>query len=200
MRIVSAVMLLLLAGAAAGESQVTNGEFGYRLMPPDGFTDYPEGRAQKDVVDCWVEATPVSQNGSIVLCVQRLHGTLGRKGMRQEDLPSSIQLVRFQWKGFNIDGVRSDTVQAGIPVIVLVSQVPLRREAVQLIVTGPRDQDARLQAIMPSTLATLEGETNWLSRAERDERLGNIVGLVIGVAVALIGIRIWRTRRRSKTA
>jgi uncharacterized membrane protein len=49
---------------------------------------------------------------------------------------------------------------------------------------------------MASTLATLDGETNWLTEAERAGRLGNIVGLAIGIGVALIAIRIWRARRR----
>jgi hypothetical protein len=180
--------------------QVANAELGYRLTPPDGFMPYAEGRAQKDIVDCWIEATPASANGSIVFCVQRMRGTLGRERMKREDLPASVELTTFKWKGFDIDGVRSAHEESGDPVVVILAQVPLRPEAIQLIASGPADQEARVHALMTSTLLTVEGKTNWLSRTERAERLGNIVGLALGVVVALVGIRIWRARRRSRSA
>ncbi len=201
MRVIRAVMCLLLGGAAVGQSQVRNAELGYSLRPPDGFTAYPEGHVQKDIVDCWIEATPASANGAIVLCVQRLHGTIGREGMRQEDLAArNLQRVSFKWKGFDVDGVRGMAERDRIPVVGLVSQVPLRHEAIQLIVSAPQDQEARAHDLMASTLLTLEGESNWLSEAERSERLGRIAGLVIGVAVGLIGVGIWRKRRRARSA
>jgi len=51
--------------------------------------------------------------------------------------------------------------------LVLVTQVPLRREAVQLFLSGPADQETRGQALLSETLASLEGESNWLSTSER---------------------------------
>jgi hypothetical protein len=181
--------LMLLLQVAA------NAQLGYRLTLPEGFTDFPAG-TQKDVVACWTEVTPASPSGALILCIQRMRGTLGREHIRPEDIPAPSQLVSFKWKGFDIDGLRTDTAQGGIQFVVFAAQVPLRREAVQLIVAGPRDQAARAQAIMTSSLAGLEGETNWLTEAERAGRLGNVVGLVIAVGVALIALRIWRARRR----
>src|SRR2546425_5500734 len=158
MRMICAVMVLVLGGAVVGHTQVTNAELGYKLTLPEGFTDFPAGRSQKDVVDCWTEATPLSANGAIVLCVQRMRGTLPREGMRQQDVPAPTEVVTFKWKGFDINGLRTLTSQDGKRVFVLVAQVPLRREAVQLFAGGPADQAARGQAGMT---ATLPGGTNW---------------------------------------
>src|SRR6266700_687446 len=126
--------------------------------------------------------------------------TLGRDRLKPGDAPASVQLTTFKWKGFELDGIRSDTAQGGMPVVILATQVPLRHEAIQLIVAGPRDQAQRAEAIMTSILGTLEGETNWLSSEERAGRLGNIVGGVVGIAVAVVLIRMWRARRQSRAA
>ena len=200
MRVVAAVVCVLVASPAAGQSPVANAELGYRFSLPDGFTNFPEGRSQKDVVDCWTEATPTSSDGPIVLCVQRLHGKLPREAMRQEDVPATAQVVSFKWKSFDISGLRTLASQAGKQVFVLVAQVPLTPEAVQLFAGGPADQEARGQEILVSTLATLEGETNWLTTAERSERLGRLVGLAIGVTLGAIAVGIWRQRRRARAA
>jgi hypothetical protein len=200
MRVIPAVVCLLAAAPAPGQSQVTNAELRYRFTLPNGFTNFPEGRSQKDVVDCWTEGAPTSSDGPIVLCVQRLHGKLPREAMRQEDVPATAQVISFKWKSFEISGIRTLASQAGKQVFVLVAQVPLAPEAVQLFAGGPADQEARGQEILASTLATLEGETNWLTAAERSERLGRVVGLAIGIALAAIAVGIWRKRRRASAA
>ncbi len=195
MRVTTAVMFVLLVAASAAQSQVRNAELGYSLTLPQGFTDFPEARAQKDVVDAWTEATPVSANGAMVLLVARMHGALPHEAMRQEDAPANTQVVSFKWKGFDVSGLKTQASQEGKPVFVLLAQVPLRREAVQLSVAGPVDQAARGQAIMEATLASLEGETNWLSSTERAGRLGKAAGVWITIAVALVAVLAWRKRR-----
>jgi hypothetical protein len=195
MRVTLAVMLLLIVATAAVESQVRNTELGYSLTLPAGFTDFPEARTQKDVVEAWTEATPVSTNGAVVILVGRMHGTLPREAMRQEDVPANTQVVGFKWKAFDLSGLKTLTTQQGKPVFVLVAQVPLRKEAVQLTVAGPADQAARGQAIMEATLASLEGESNWLTSTERAGRLGTAAGWWIGIAVAVIAVLAWRKRR-----
>lgn len=195
MRVIPCLMLLLLVSASAVESQVRNAELGYALTLPDGFTDFPAARSQKDVVDAWSETAPASANGALVLLVARMHGILPREAMRQQDVPANTQVVSFKWKGFDVSGLKTLTTQAGQPVFVLVAQVPLRKEAVQLTVAGPADQAGRGQSIMEATLASLEGETNWLTSTERAGRLGTIAVWWIGIAVAAIVILVWRKRR-----
>src|SRR2546425_5965115 len=132
--------------STAAESQVRNAELGYSLTLPEGFTDFPAARSQKDIVDAWSETTPASANGALVLLVARMHGVLPREAMRQEDVPANTQVVSFKWKGFDVGGLKTLTPQAGQPVFVLVAQVPVRKDAVQLSVAGPAGQAGRRQA------------------------------------------------------
>ena len=195
MRVTPAVLLLSLVAATAAQSQMRNAELGYTLTLPQGFTEFPEARSQKDVVDAWTEATPTSPNGAVVILVARMHGVLPREAMRQEDVPANTHVVSFKWKNFDVSGVKTQTSQAGKPVFVLVAQLPLRPEAVQLSVAGPADQQTRGQAIMEATLASLGGETNWLTSSERAGRLGTAAGWWIGIAVAAVLVLAWRKRR-----
>lgn len=176
------------------QAQTTNDSLGYRFTVPPGFTPFPEGRAQQDVVDCWSENESVP--GAMIFCVQRLRAVLPREAMQQQDLPAHAQLVSFRWKNFDIQGIRTLGAQNGQRVFVLVAQVPLRKEAVQLLMSGPADYEARGQTIMGSVLATLEGETNWLTRTERAERLGEAVGWFIGIGIGVVLVLIWRKRRQ----
>ena len=195
MRVITAVMLFLQVATSTVAAQVRNAELGYSFTLPEGFTDFPEARTQKDVVGSWSEDTPVSANGALVLIVGRMRGTLPREVMRQEDIPATTQVMSFKWKGFDINGLRTLASQQGKRVFVLIAQVPLRKEAVQLSVGGPADQETRGQAIMQATLASLEGETNWLTSSERAGRLGTAAGWWIGIAVAVIAVLAWRKRR-----
>src|SRR5213595_124401 len=156
MRVIPCLMLLLLASASAVQSQVRNAELGYSLTLPEGFTDFPAARSQKDIVDSWSETAPGSAGGPWVLFVGRMHGTLSGEAMRQEDVTANTQVVSFKWNGFDVSGLKTLTTQAGQSVFVLVAQVPLRKEAVQLSVAGPADQEGRGHAIMEATLAPLD--------------------------------------------
>src|SRR2546430_9388372 len=136
MRVIPCLMLLLLASASAVQSQVRNAELGYSLALPEGFTEFPEARAQKDVVDAWSETAPASTNGALVLLVARMHGVLPREAMRQEDVPANTQVVSFKWKGFDVGGLKTLTTQAGQPVVGLGAQGPVRQEAGAISVAG----------------------------------------------------------------
>lgn len=191
-------MMPLLAGVALLAQLATNTQYGYRFPLPAGFTDFPEATAANpDIVQCWRESTPAASSGALIMCVQRLHGTIGRDGLRPQDVPPGSQLVHYKWKSFDIDGIRTDTAESGNPVVILAAQMPLRGEAVNLIVTGPKDQDARVAAIMTATVAAFEGETNWLSAEQRAGRLGKIVGVAIGLALVLMVARRLRARQQA---
>lgn len=187
-------VLLLLAQSA---QVATSAELGYRFPLPEGFVTFPAAAAQPDVVECWTESAPAAASGALIMCVQRLRGTIGRELMRQQDMPPGSQLVQYKWKGFDIQGMHTDTAESGTPVVILAAQVPLRPEAIQLIVTGPRDQTDRVASIMTATLASLEGETNWLTSEQRSGRLGNIAGVGFGIALLVFVIRVWRKRQQS---
>src|SRR5258705_10325525 len=74
-----------------------------------------------------------------------MQATLGRERLKSSDLPASSRLLTVKWQGLDIDAIRTDTSQAGAPLTVYTAQVPLRREAIQVVVAGagPRGPPAR---------------------------------------------------------
>lgn len=190
------VFLLTLQAAS-------NADLGYVMSLPDGFvaipTDFAGGR---DVVGCWAGEGSQSSAGALVLCVQRMHATLGREHLKASDLPPTTQLLTVRWNGLDIDAIRTDTVHlaGGTPLTVYTAQVPLRKEAIQVVVAGPRARATESLATLNSVLGSLKGETNWLSSTERAGRLGTIVGWIIGIAVGFLIVRMVVMRRRAPSS
>jgi len=188
-----AVVLMLQAATSA--------ELGYVMSLPDGFVSIPaEFAGVRDVVGCWAGEGSQSSQGSFVLCVQRMHATLGRERLKSSDLPASSRLLTVKWQGLDIDAIRTDTSQAGAPLTVYTAQVPLRREAIQVVVAGPGARAPEALTILNSVLGSLKGETNWLSSTERAGRMGRIVGWVLGIAIGLVIVRMVVTRRRAQAS
>jgi len=186
----------LAAALLALQFFAVNRDLGYRFELPQGFIGVPGDRTlHPDIVDCWSEPMPASPSGALMLCVHRMRGVLPHEAMRAEELPRGAVLLSFTWKGFDVQGIRTDTTRSGMRMTAFVTQVPLREEAIQLSLAGPSDQASRMQAIMTSTLASLEGDTNWLTTEERASRLGQGVGAMLALVVLAIGARIWRNRR-----
>jgi len=129
-----------------------------------------------------------------------MHATLGREHLKSTDLPAKSQLLTVRWKGLDIDAIRTDTGQTGTPITVYTAQVPLRREAIQVIVAGPSARATEALAILNSVLRSLKGETNWLSSTERAGRMGTIVGWVIGIAIGVLIVRMVLSRRRAQSS
>jgi hypothetical protein len=196
MRPALALLLCHLAALSVAQGQIRNAELGFTIAVPEPFEVHPECAAQKDFVYCWVDKSGEADVGSFVVAVQRLRGTIGREGIKAEDIDTSrTRLMSFRWKGFDIDGVRTTFDQKGVPVVSYVSQIPLRREAVQLLVLAPESQEERVAELMNSTLATIQGETNWLTREQRAGLLGKSFGKAGFVFLMIfLGVRYMRRR------
>lgn len=180
----------------------SNAELGYVMSLPNGFVAIPAELARgHDVVGCWAgEGSQASPQGVFVLCVQRMHATLGREHLKSSDLPATSQVLTVRWNGLDIDAVRTDTSQTGTPITVYTAQVPLRKEAIQVVVAGPRARATETLATLNSVLGSLKGETNWLSSSERAGRLGTIAGWVVGIAVGVFIVRMVVSRRRAQSS
>src|SRR5882672_2767059 len=187
------IILLMLQAAS-------NADLGYVMRLPDGFIAIPaEFAGGHDVVGCWAGEGSQSSQGTLVVCVQRMHATLGREHLKSSDLPGKSRLLTVRWNGLDIDAIRTDTSQAGAPITVYTAQVPLRKEAIQVVVAGPSARATESLATLNSVLRSLKGETNWLSSTERAGRLGTIVGWVVGIAIGLVIVRMVVTRRKAQS-
>ena len=182
----STVLLLLQATA--------NAELGYVMRLPDDFVAVPAlGFASPDVVGCW------AGENHVLLCVQRMHAVLGREHLKPSDLPPRSQLMTVKWHGLDIDAIRTDTAESGGAITIYTAQVPLRREAIQVVAAGPGARSREILATLNHVLGSLKGETNWLTSTERAGRLGRIAGWLIGIAIGVLIVRMVITRRRARS-
>ena len=206
------VALLLLQVA-------TNAQLGYRFTLPSGFVAFPAGRSQPDVVDCWTEIAAPSSGGALILCIQRMHATMGRERLKQADLPPQVRLIAMKWKGFEIDGIRTDTVQAGFPVAAYAAQVneaftlskgeaPILElnaaERGHIRVRGWDRADYSVEtckvaaAEMAMQDSGLPVKTDSAAGYE-PERVGTIVGWIAGIGIGVLVVRMVVARRRSRS-
>ncbi len=197
---VLALLAAALVAFAAEDIRVTHPELGFSLVVPDGFVEDAELLAEPDVAFSWYESRGEDE-GTIVIVVQRLRYVLGRETVTAEDLPDpGMELMTFRWRGFELAGVKEISEELDNQVVMFLVQVPLRREAIQLIVSAPIEETERAHALLTSLLESVEGETNWLSSTERAERLGETTGRLIAIPMVIGGIVWARRRRRAKLA
>jgi hypothetical protein len=88
--------------------------------------------------------------------------------------------------------------QEGEQLFSLIAQVPLRSEAIQIVTSGPLVNEADGRAALNAALASLEGESNWLTSEERAGRLGKAVGAWVGIGLA--AFIVWRWRKKKEAA
>ena len=187
---------LLVPVPAAAQKSWSDPDLGIAMTLPDGFYDEaldPVG--PQNVVACFIAPSRGEGETWIQLCVERLGMTLPREPLSNSDLPRGAQPASFTWKGMKLQGVRLETTRDGKPITVQVALVPLLKEGIRLKVTSPRAHNVAAQAALVGTLASLQGETNWLSRTERAEKAGESVGQIGGIIFA-IGVGMWLMKRR----
>ena len=173
----------------------SNTLLGLSMSVPAGFFDEGADPLALNNVHCFVKMSD-AESGWMRLCIDTLSAPLPQEKLHTRDLAPGAKVMPFTWKGFELQGVRADYDRDGAPVTRFVAMVPLRTRGVRLITEAPRADAARAQATLVSTLATVDGETNWLSRTERSERAGEKFGYIAGILIALgVGMKIARRRR-----
>ncbi len=105
---------------------------------------------------------------------------------------------KARWRGFELDVGMTRVRQGDVEILGMVAQVPLATHAVNLLVTGFAGDEAQLRTIFDGVLASLQGESNWLSDDERSERLGRVVGFALGMTIVIAAL-VWRVRRRRRS-
>ena len=116
--------------------------------------------------------------------------------------PGNASWEKHPWRSFQIDVVRVQEQPGGIQTITFNAQVPLKPHALQVSVFGLAGEEKQLREDLRSILASIEGESNWLTTEERVSRgaegFGRLIILVAFVVVAgsLIIGRIFHRKNR----
>ena len=188
----SSMFSLLLLLQAPGNAQL-----GYRLSLPDDFvriTDVIPFPGQ-DIVDCW--GGEASGGGNLILCVERMHAELSSQHLQQAELPPSQQLSTLKWREYDVDVTRTDTMIGQAPLVIYAARVPLRREAIRVLVTTRRDRAEEARAILTQVLGSLQGESNWPEPAGHSGGFGKIVPWLIAIVFIILLLRVVASRRKT---
>jgi hypothetical protein len=174
-----------------------NSQLGYRLTVPEDFvriTDFMPFPG-KDIVDCW--GGKASGGANLYLCVERLHAELSPQHLQQADLPPSQQLTTLKWQDYDVDAIRTDTTLGRGAVVIYAARVPLRREAIRVLVATRQDRADDAHAVLRQVLGSLEGESNWPKPAGHSSPVGKTVPWIIAVAIVFVLLRLFATRRKA---
>jgi hypothetical protein len=134
-----------------------------------------------------------------VVIIGRMHGVLGRKHFDPSKAPipgvSDARIRQQKWKTFDIDVIEGHVSQGGIRMSVRAAQIPLKPEAIQLVVLVPVGKEAEADALLTELLAGLDGPSNWLTDYEWSESIGQVVACIVVLTIAPLFVA-WRKRFR----
>jgi hypothetical protein len=191
-------LLFLVTGPAAAK-EWTHPALQFRFSVPDAFQPFPvEGD------DLFKLARPIDGGAMLVVDVQRMHGVLGREplDLKEGTFPQGAMVTRqpVPWNGFTLESLRVQLPQGATTLVLYEVQVPLTPEAIQVTVGGPREMETEARSTFQAMLGTVQGKTNWLTDAERSQRMGagavRLAGLLVGALVGLWVLFRWTATRR----
>ena len=86
----------------------------------------------------------------------------------------------------------------GVALVIYAARVPLRREAIMVLVTARPDRADDARAILTQVLGSLEGDSNWPKPAGHSDPFGKTVRWMIAIAIGVVLLRIVATRRKTR--
>jgi hypothetical protein len=202
MRFLTHVLLCVTAAFTtppplAGE-RVTHPELGFQISIPDGFVRDPMRESSpflkkksRDIVFAYVR--PGEFRGGApeaVLLVSRLRGVIDQDSHFRPP-KSEITVETEKWHGFDIEMARVPEQFGDKKFMNFNAQVPLTPEAIQVTFVAEVQREEELRSLLRTTLATLDGPTNWLTAEERIDRWAfGTAALAISLALLFVLARL----------
>lgn len=187
-------MLLSLASAAAAGPTVRDEKLAITLSLPDGFEPMPGFRrpAGQNIPYAF-QRRDLGENVGTMVCIQVLDGVIGREEPPADLVGKNgvIRLYREKWKSFDLDVVVIREINNSSMFLTRNVMIPTKPKAIILRIFGPDSKDAEMAALARDLLASLNGETNWVTKDKRYERLGE--GMM-KMALWLVGIGVVTNR------
>jgi hypothetical protein len=176
-RVIAAILslTLLLQPVLKAAETVSNDKHGFQLTVPEGFVPDAElAAASPDMIYAFVRGDRTDDDPDMVLFIESLGGTIGRERLNPDELPQEFQgrLFTAEWQGFEVDGLSMPEKLGEVDLLTYNVQIPLKRAAIQVRLTGPAEDEAELRSLLDQTLVGLEGESNWQSSALQRRALG----------------------------
>jgi hypothetical protein len=201
--IITGIVGVLVFSNAALAERLNDVNLSFTLQVPDDFQRDPAlAIAKPDILYAFRKVEP--GDIGVIIIIERMRGVLGRARLDLSLAPAGVTAKVFtvRWHDFDLDAVEVQEQVGSVEAINYNVQVPLKPEAIQIRVAGPRDQKDQLLVLTNSLLDGLQGQSNWLhSSAPRALAESSSYGYVLlgSVALGIVGgfVFLLRVRRRT---
>lgn len=200
--------LLPMTASSALAETFHDAELDYRFELPAGYRPHTPGFGRPRERSAFLRGE-LRVGSYAALSVQGLGGTIGRGAVDRQAVeraahtaaertgvePTRFEYSNARWQRFELEVVATRISTGNVEVVTLAVQVPLARQALQLVLLGPATELARLRSELTAMLGTLQGHSNWRSdeQRERPSSEGVWTSLAIGLgAMALLALLRWR--------
>lgn len=156
--------LLIFASALAIE--IDDKDFGFKLTLPEGFDNFPPGLSRPNALYSFARYA-ADGSPTIIIGIERMRGVIGKEPLPEEGvekvrkmLPPGAIVRQYQeeWKDSQVYGMETIVTQGDVTIYQKSLQIPLRGEAIQIIVLGPEIESQEISQVMKQLLFSLEGQ------------------------------------------
>ncbi len=183
--------LFLTSVAVAGA--VSNSDPPFAITVPDGFVRRDDLNRSVQILTFLRPGITQNQIGTII-AIDRLGGTIGREPLDAQQLEKvgvkGATVEEVPWRTFDVSMARQTQNIQGRPATMLFAQIPLKPEAIQVKVITDSSDETEGRALMLSTIATIQGDTNWLTTEQRSKKLGEGLGRLVITALIFVALVI----------
>ncbi len=197
-----------LSRQAAAGPRVDATKLGLTVTLPDGFEIPADSADAAPSQMAFTRGRPGSGSFAVFELVP-MGGTIGPGKLDRKIVEDSARAAlraanavadhfdyrTIRWKSFDLELVVAHVSKGAQRLVTLTTQIPLTHRAIEANLLGPAADEARLLDELQSILASLEGESSWLSDAERSARLGRMVGMLVGILLVLAALVVLRRKR-----
>jgi len=138
----------------------------FSIKVPEGYSNYPQGKASEVVLYSYVKGDPSDGNPHLVMQLTSLGGWISPSrddeaisGMRKAKPEAS--LVPAKWRDYKIVAFRIPVEMNGIALVTYCAQIPLIPNACQVNVCGIKEKEDEVKADFAKALKGIDGPTNW---------------------------------------
>jgi len=204
--IACAAVLACASGGAAVDVRISRPRC--RLDLPDGFVkearldstrpDHICGYTLGDPLEALLSEGVEAFEATISFGAMRLDTPAVMKPIDSVPAPEGATASTVPWRNFEVPMLEKVTDLAHWKQVSFSVLIPLKPVALVLSLGGPPAKRDEIHAMMLSIVASVEGETNWLTPEQKASREKMMILKVLVLAAAVVGLVVYVTKKRAR--
>jgi len=145
---------------------ISDPDLEFTLELSEEFQQRPDlVNASPDIAHAFEFGAATEDEIAVILLIQKMGGTIRQKRTEMKHMPEGFQgkLFTTEWHGFQVNAFEVPETVNGVKTITYNVQIPLKDEAIQVMLFGRADDTETLKPLLRQILDGLEGESNWSS-------------------------------------